>query len=67
MNDESTASNVIDLLARCEEILGYNFDDKELLKQSCTHASLSSSRLESNERLEFLLSLIHISEPTRPY
>ena len=54
MNDESTASNVIDLLARCEEILGYNFEDKELLKQSCTHASLSSSRLESNERLEFL-------------
>lgn len=50
-------ANTLDLptlLKRCEEILQYDFDDQELLQKSCTHASLASNRLDSNERLEFL-------------
>jgi len=41
-------------LARCEEILGYRFQNRELLLASLIHASGARSRLESNERLEFL-------------
>jgi ribonuclease-3 len=37
-----------------EELLGHQFGDKELLVQALTHASVADSRLESNERLEFL-------------
>lgn len=39
---------------RAEELIGYTFRRKELLKKALTHASLSDSRVESNERLEFL-------------
>lgn len=38
----------------CESILGYRFRDQALLKNCLTHASLAPTRLESNERLEFL-------------
>ena len=38
----------------CEEALGYRFKDKTLLKQALTHSSCANTRLESNERLEFL-------------
>jgi len=37
-----------------ERLLGHEFSDRELLKLALTHASLVDSRLESNERLEFL-------------
>ena len=37
-----------------EQLLGHEFKDKKLLEQSLTHASLADSRLQSNERLEFL-------------
>ena len=37
-----------------EDILKHRFADHELLRQAITHASLVDSRLESNERLEFL-------------
>ncbi|RMG39900.1 MAG: ribonuclease III [Planctomycetota bacterium] len=43
-----------DWLDRCEEILGYHFRDRELLRRCLTHASRTASRLASNERLEFL-------------
>lgn len=46
MNDE--------IRAKAQEILGYQFDDIELLDLALTHASISESRLDSNERLEFL-------------
>jgi len=41
-------------LAECERILQYKFRDRSLLQQSLTHASSAISRLQSNERLEFL-------------
>jgi ribonuclease-3 len=37
-----------------ERLLGHRFDDKDLLLQALTHASIADSRLQSNERLEFL-------------
>jgi ribonuclease-3 len=41
-------------IARCEEIIEYDFQDKSLLLGALTHASGASHRLASNERLEFL-------------
>ncbi|MBT8487048.1 MAG: ribonuclease III [Phycisphaerales bacterium] len=43
-----------DEIQRAEELIGYSFADRDLLKQALTHASLVDSRLHSNERLEFL-------------
>lgn len=43
-----------DALARCQEALGYTFKDPQLLQAALTHASVANTRLESNERLEFL-------------
>lgn len=39
---------------RLERRIGYVFRDKELLRESLTHASGAPHRLRSNERLEFL-------------
>lgn len=41
-------------LVKCEEVLGYTFKNKDILQSALTHASGSTTRLESNERLEFL-------------
>lgn len=38
----------------CETILGYRFSDPSHLRLALTHASVSPTRHESNERLEFL-------------
>ena len=43
-----------DVMQRAERALGHTFADKSLLELALTHSSLSDSRLESNERLEFL-------------
>jgi ribonuclease-3 len=43
-----------ELLAECEELLGYAFQDRRLLNWCLTHASAAKTRLDSNERLEFL-------------
>lgn len=40
-------------LNQAEQALGYEFRDRLLLEQALTHASLSETRLNSNERLEF--------------
>ena len=54
-----------------EKKINITFKDKNKLVKSLTHKSFNSK--ENNEKLEFLgdrvlgLSLIHISEPTRPY
>ena len=40
--------------AQCEARLQYTFKNRSLLELSLTHASVARSRLESNERLEFL-------------
>jgi ribonuclease-3 len=42
------------LLAGCEETIGYRFRDMSLLREALTHASGANHRLVSNERLEFL-------------
>lgn len=42
------------ILNRAEVILKHEFKDRALLEQVLTHASVSESRLGSNERLEFL-------------
>jgi ribonuclease-3 len=41
-------------LEKCQEIIGYRFEDVRLLARALTHASAAASRIESNERLEFL-------------
>ena len=43
-----------ELISRAEGILGIRFEDRALLGLALRHASHSDSRLESNERLEFL-------------
>lgn len=39
---------------RTEEVLGYRFNNPDLLKEALTHASIADNRLNSNERMEFL-------------
>ena len=41
-------------VARCQKIIDYQFRTPSLLRQALTHASVSTTRLDSNERLEFL-------------
>lgn len=42
------------VLRQCEERIGYQFRDSELLLRSLTHSSCATTRLECNERMEFL-------------
>jgi ribonuclease-3 len=39
---------------QCQQLIGYRFSDPGLLTLALTHASVAPTRLESNERLEFL-------------
>lgn len=41
-------------LLQIEQIIGYEFSDKSLLRKALTHSSAVDDRLLSNERLEFL-------------
>jgi ribonuclease III len=41
-------------LESCQKILRYQFKDQDLLRAALTHSSSATTRLESNERLEFL-------------
>lgn len=50
----SPAQLTDDQRAACEAALQYTFTDRALLKRALTHASVASTRLQSNERLEFL-------------
>jgi ribonuclease III len=50
IDDPSTDSKI----AQCEEVLQHRFRDRRLLELALTHASVSRTRIESNERLEFL-------------
>ena len=43
-----------DIRKRAEEALGYTFRNPDLLKEALTHASMADSRVNSNERMEFL-------------
>ena len=55
MPNHDVSTNLSDAeLASCERMLGYEFRDRSLLVRALTHASIARTRLESNERLEFL-------------
>jgi ribonuclease-3 len=41
-------------ISLCEEALQYQFRDRPLIELALTHASVARTRIESNERLEFL-------------
>jgi ribonuclease-3 len=41
-------------LERCQQIIGYQFQDINLLLSALTHSSVASTRTQSNERMEFL-------------
>ena len=43
-----------DQIETANRLLGHEFQDLDLLRLALTHSSLADSRLESNERLEFL-------------
>ncbi|MGB0715035.1 MAG: ribonuclease III [Phycisphaerae bacterium] len=43
-----------DTIQAAQRIIGHNFNDADLLLTALTHASVADSRLQSNERLEFL-------------
>jgi len=49
-----TAVDQTEVSARAEQLLGHTFQDPELLLTSLTHSSVANTRVESNERLEFL-------------
>ena len=54
MSEASGSSRLEELLSACEESLGYQFRDRTLLRRCLTHSSIARTRLDSNERLEFL-------------
>ena len=41
-------------LQRCQELIGYTFANPDLLALALTHASVAPTRMQSNERMEFL-------------
>jgi ribonuclease-3 len=47
-------SSIDDILELCENRIGYRFNDRSLLRRCLTHSSAAETRLDSNERLEFL-------------
>lgn len=47
-------SDLDELLQLCESRIQYQFADKRLLRRCLTHSSSAETRLDSNERLEFL-------------
>lgn len=50
----STTSDLEEILSACEKALDYEFRDRALLLRCLTHSSIARTRLDSNERLEFL-------------
>lgn len=51
---ERSLSDVDQILDLCELRIGYRFEDRRLLRRCLTHSSSAETRLDSNERLEFL-------------
>lgn len=54
MPQETSVTVEADILERCQQVIGYQFRQPELLRAALTHASGANTRLSSNERLEFL-------------
>jgi ribonuclease III len=46
--------SVEEKIERCQQLIGYRFQDPSLVCSALTHASVASSRTHSNERMEFL-------------
>jgi len=51
---EVLSPRLSEILAACEQVLEYQFRDRSLLERCLTHSSIARTRLDSNERLEFL-------------
>src|SRR5437868_15205692 len=51
---EAAVSREREILARCQEAIGYTFIKPEMLRAALTHTSGANTRAASNERLEFL-------------
>ncbi len=47
-------SSIDEILLLCEARIEYQFQDRTLLRRCLTHSSSAETRLDSNERLEFL-------------
>lgn len=41
-------------LRNCQQLIGYDFANVDLLRKALVHASAAATRIDSNERLEFL-------------
>jgi ribonuclease-3 len=54
MPSDVIPSTYLDVLAECQEAIGYQFKKPDLLRAALTHTSGADTRLASNERLEFL-------------
>jgi ribonuclease-3 len=54
MPPELTTNRETEILDECQRAIGYQFRQAELLRASLTHTSGASTRVASNERLEFL-------------
>lgn len=54
MSEVLSSSALEENLSACERALNYQFQDRALLLRCLTHSSIARTRLDSNERLEFL-------------
>jgi len=54
MQKEAATSEESEILEECQQAIGYQFRQPELLRAALTHASGANTRGDSNERLEFL-------------
>jgi ribonuclease-3 len=54
MASDLTTNRETEILDECQRAIGYQFRQPELLRASLTHTSGASTRVSSNERLEFL-------------
>lgn len=54
LEDNSDSLTREDLMKRCEKAIQYEFHDARILRRSLTHSSAATTRLDCNERLEFL-------------
>jgi ribonuclease-3 len=54
MPQELTTTREAEILAECQEAIGYRFRQPDLLRAALTHTSGAETRGASNERLEFL-------------
>src|ERR671932_783022 len=54
MQQELTTNHEAEILEECQQAIGYQFPQPELLLAALTHTSGANTRLASNERLEFI-------------